>query len=580
MTKITYGSTGLDAVTPSTQNAHLLNATPSVKLGPLAVVSLASTTVLAACGGGTASDSDSDSLVQTPPEPPGPGVDAAAASRFLGQAAFGGDLKAITRVQELGFSAWLDEQLAMPLTLPSRVDYIKTTFPRWQESGFLSKWRLDKSVWAALIQSPDVLRQRVTLALSEIFVVSMMSITPLWRAFLSASYVDLLQKHAFDTYRELLGAVTLSPAMGTMLNMNRNRKANLKTGRVPDENYAREVLQLFSIGLYELNSDGTLRFKDGAAQLTYTQKDISGLAAVFTGWALNSTFKGDPTNAMKPMVLNPAAHTQTAKNFLTTTIPSKTDGEESLRIALDAIANHANVGPFIGKQLIQRLVTSNPSPAYVGRVAAVFNDNGSGVRGDLKAVVKAVLLDHEAWKTEQAGETTRGKVREPIVRMVQWARTFNAGIQWPDQFEFNTSDPATMLGQSPMRSPSVFNFFRPGYVPPSKPLSDLGLQAPELQITDETSVVGWVNFAEKLVQGGVENIQPDYTHELTLAATPEVLLEHLSLLLAGGRLSEKTKTTITQAIHTMPSATAKDKLNRVCAAVHLVLCVPEYLIQV
>jgi uncharacterized protein (DUF1800 family) len=525
----------------------------------------------------------------TTPAPPGPGVDVATASSFLGKAGFGGDLKVIAKVQELGFSAWLDQQLDMPLTVPSRLDYIKTTWPDWQTNGgHLSRWRLDKALWAGLIQSPDVLRQRVALALSEIFVVSLDAITPLWRSLLIASYFDMLQKNAFGNYRKLLEDVTLSPAMWTMLSVNKNRKANT-AGRVPDENYAREVLQLFSIGLHQLAQDGTLL--GGVAKPTYTLEDVTGLASVFTGWSLAASTASDPTNVVKPMVFDSKHHTTDSKNFLNLSIAANTSGEASLKIALDHIANHANVGPFIGKQLIQRLVTSNPSPAYVARVAAVFNNNGAGIRGDLKAVVKSILLDHEAWRVEGTGDTARGKLREPMIRFVQWARTFNVSVKWNNAFEFSTSDPARYLGQSPMRSGSVFNFFRPGFTPSSRSFSDLGLKAPELQITDETSVIGWINFAETMVQGKFsfatnsggtrsETLAPNYDYEISLAANPEALTDHLSVVLAGGRLSVKTKTIISQAIRSMSSATSADKLSQVHAAVHLVLCSPEYLVQV
>ncbi len=279
--------------------------------------------------------------------------------------------------------------------------------------------------------------------------------------------------------------------MGEYLTFVNNRKADPRQGRVPDENYAREVMQLFTIGLWELEPDGVRRLVDGQPVPTYDQNDISGLARVFTGWRRPDV----DTNARysMPMVQRERDHELGSKSFLGVTIPEDTPGEESLAIALDTLTAHPNVGPFICRQLIQRLVTSNPSPAYVGRVAAVFDNNGSDVRGDLGAVVRAVLLDDEAWLADQP--STFGKLREPVLRFTVVARALDVNSDDDDDWGFdNTSDSATSLGQLPFASPSVFNFYRPGYVAPQTPLSDLDLVAPEFQIVDETSAIGWINW--------------------------------------------------------------------------------------
>ena len=479
-------------------------------------------------------------------------------------------------MQALGYSAWLDDQFAQPRT-QGHFDWMRANgyAVATNVNGFAGT---DNTLWRKLISSPDLLRQRITLALSEIFVVSMAGLPVAWRSFVAASYMDVLEANAFGTYRALLEAVTLSPGMGVYLNMRGNQKEDPATGRVPDENYAREVLQLFSIGLVELAADGSLR--NGVATDTYTQETISGLARVFTGWDFDGFSRDDPAWAQKPMVLNAARHSAGAKSFLDISIPAGTEGRASLTQALDTIAAHANVGPYIGRQLIQRLVASHPSPAYVARVSAVFNDNGAGVRGDLRAVIKAVLLDSEARGAPVAGQTTRGKLREPIQRFVQWARSF--GLTSPTGLWNigNLSDPASRLGQSPLRSPSVFNFYRPGYVPPNSALGSAGITAPEFQITNESSVVAWANFAQTFVENPPGEAITNYTAELALAGDAAALVRRVALLLAADALSADTLSRITTAVGTIAATTDSGKLNRVRAAIHLVLCAPEYLVQI
>ena len=470
---------------------------------PLAAV-LALSAALAACGGGGGS-SESPSPPPPPPPPPPAPPTAAEASRLLGQAAFAATDAQIARVQSLGYAGWLDEQFATART-QGHYDWMVANGYAIADNinGFQGT---DNTLWRKLISSPDALRQRMTLALSEIFVVSMAGLPVAWRSFVAASYVDVLEANAFGTYRALLEAVTLSPAMGVYLNMRGNQKEDPATGREPDENYAREVLQLFSIGLRELNADGSL--KNGVASDTYDQATISGLAKVFTGWDFDGYTRSTPAWAQKPMTFNATKHSPAEKKFLGVTIAAGTDGVAALRTALDTIANHPNVGPFIGRQLIQRFVTSQPSAAYVGRVSAVFADNGSGLRGDLKAVLRAVLLDDEARRAPQAGETTRGRLREPVQRFIQWARSFGLASPTGLWNVGNLSDPANRLGQSPLRSPSVFNFFRPGFVPPGTPMAARGAAAPEFQIVNESTVAQYVNMLEQHLLRGVHVHAPD-----------------------------------------------------------------------
>ncbi len=526
---------------------------------------------VAACGGG-----GGEAAPLAPPPPPPAAPTAAQASRFLAQASFAASDAEIARVQAIGTSAWLDDQFTQPRT-QSHYDWMLARGYA-VDTNINNFSGTENTLWRKLISSPDLLRQRLTLALSEIFVVSMAGLPVAWRGFVAANFMDTLEANAFGTYRTLLEAVSLSAGMGLYLNMRGNQKEDAVTGRVPDENYAREVLQLFSIGLVELAVDGTPR--GGVLTDTYGQDTITGLARVFTGWDFDGYSRIETSWAQRPMVLNATRHSTLAATFLGSTIAANTEGRAALMMALDTIANHANVAPFIGRQLIQRLVSSNPSAAYVGRVAAAFNNNGAGVRGDLKAVIKAVLLDDEARRDPSAADTARGKLREPIVRFVQWARTFGLGSPTGLWNIGNLSDPAARLGQSPLRSPSVFNFYRPGYVPPNSALGTANITAPEFQITNESTVVGWANYAQSFVARAPGETIADYGREIALASDANALVRRVSLLLAADGLAADTLATITTAVASISDASDAGKLNRVYAAIHLVLCAPEYLVQI
>jgi uncharacterized protein (DUF1800 family) len=438
-------------------------------------------------------------------------------------------------------------------------------------------------VWYQLIASPDGLRQRIALARSEFFVVSSNGVTIQSGAFAMAAWWDTLVANAFGNFRSLLEAVTLHPAMGVYLNTRGNQKENLATGRQPDENYGREVMQLFSIGLYELNIDGSNRLNGAGLPIeTYDQSAVTSLARVFTGWDLDATGATAVTNPLQvrnPMVPVPALHSTLASSFLGASVPANTDARTGLRIALDALFNHANVGPFFGKQLIQRLVTSNPSAAYVARVAGAFNNNGAGVRGDLKAVIRAVLLDPEARSASVAAQPAWGKVREPMLRFAQWARTFGATSASGQWRIGDLSDPSTQLGQSPLRAGSVFNFFRPGYVPPNTSLASAGLLAPEMQLTNESTVAAWINFMQTTIRSGLVGVASTYPNEMALAGDVTALVNRLNLLLCAGQLSTASQRTIGTAVSTIPAATLAGQQTRVQAAVLLVMAAPEYIVQ-
>ena len=542
--------------------------------GPTTAPSLAvlSAIVVSACGGG---GGDATAL------PPNATISSADASRFLAQASMGADRTQIARVQAIGYAAWIDEQIALPAST-ARADWLVSQgydaagVNNVNKNGFNG---FDASVWRKLIASPDTLRQRVTLALSEIVVASILGLTGGWRQFAAASFLDLLEANAFGNYRTLLQQVSLSPAMGEFLTYRGNVKANASTGALPDENYARELMQLFTIGLGQLNLDGTPKLVNGLPQDTYGLSDITGLARIFTGWDWDlSVGNGNtPDFQRRPMVQVAARHETGASTFLRSTVPAGQDGPTSLTSALDIIFAHPNVAPFISRQLIQRLVTSNPSPAYVQRVATVFTSDGQGVRGNLAAVIKTLLLDDEARSPGSA--TSYGKLREPILRLTGWARATGVTSASDGWAIGDTSDPATRLGQSPGRSPSVFNFYRPGYVPPNSAIGTAALVAPEFQITNESSVVGYINFMQTLVNGGVGDVKADYTALLALADGSQTLLDELNLVLAAGQLSAATLATMKTALDSMASGTAATRANRVYAALVLVLAAPEYLVQ-
>jgi uncharacterized protein (DUF1800 family) len=551
--------------------------------------------VVAACGGGSGGSGDSG----PPPTP-------TEAARFLTQASFGPNDASLAALSQQSIRAWLDDQFARPQRLHRSTMDAETA--RLAGTGNISESTFYESWWQQAVAGDDQLRQRVTFALSQIFVVSFADSNVRSYPRGMASYYDTLGQHAFGNYRQLLEAVTLHPMMGMYLTMMRNQKEDPTTGRMPDENYAREVMQLFSIGLYELEADGTLR-RDGSGEPieTYTHDDISGLAKVFTGWSwyagpnltdrTRQRFFGNnahPDRDWQPMqaynrhAANTDFHSASEKRFLGAVIPatSSPDPEGDLRIALDTLFNHPNTGPFIGRQLIQRLVTSNPSPAYVGRVAAAFANNGAGVRGDMKAVVSAVLLDPEARNVSLA-DTGYGKLREPVIRLANFLRAFKATSQSGRYSGIgDTDDVAQRLGQTPLKAPSVFNFYRPGYAPPNTTIATAGLVAPELQIAHEVSVAGYLNYMRGWVTvSNTRDVRQDYSAEIALADDPAALVERVNLLLMSGQMTDALRAQIVAAVtsrsYTGTNQTSLDAMrrDRVCIAVFLVLASPDYLTQ-
>ena len=520
-----------------------------------------------------------------------------AAARFLQHAQFSSTDAEITAVRQMGASAWLTQQ--MDLTSQSAWDWLNSQGYAAIDSNnnYNNSTQANYMVWQKIMASPDALRQRVALALSEFFVVGTAGVQLNWPQFAMAAYWDVLADNAFGNFRQLLEAVTLNLAMGDFLNTRNNQKEDLVRGLVPDENYAREVMQLFSIGVIKLNLDGTPVLDSNGQQVeTYTQSDVSNLARVFTGYQQDQTLGTvlfPPTTnvqnvgyARRRMVLNATRHSLLEANFLGANIPAGTDGTTALTIGLNTLFNHPNVGPFFGRQMIQRLVTSNPSPAYVARVATVFNNNGSGVRGDLAAVFRAILLDDEAISTTGLSSSSFGKLREPAIRIAQWARTF--GIK-SNSGTWKIGNLTAGLGQSPLQAASVFNFFRPGYVPPNSPLASTRSTAPEFQLVHETSVPSYMNYLEGILARGINvgtpqgiDIVPAYTTELTLVGNPAALVDRLNRVLAAGQLSQTTVDMIASALaYDTSTATSSDTLRfaYVAKAIMFVMSSPEYLVQ-
>jgi len=493
---------------------------------------------------------------------------AAEASRFLQQCSIAATDADIAALQSMGYAAWLDAQFAKP---------VSQTHYNWLMSrgygataNIFSSAGIDDSLWRGLIAEQNPVMQRLAMFWLEFFVVSLAGLPVGWPQFMGAAYVDLLTRLAVANFRDLLSAVTLSPAMGEYLSLRGSLPADAASNRHPDENYAREIMQLFTLGLYQLAPDGSRVLVNGQPQPTYSQSDVTGLAAAFTGWNFAAS-DATPGYTVLPMVQVPGHHASYSSSFLGTTVPANTSGQAALTIILDTLFHHPNLAPFVSRQLIQRLVTSNPSSAYIARVAAVFANDGSGVRGNMKAVFKAALLDSEARSSSGAG-----RLREPMLRFAQWGRTFKASASTGAWSIGNTSDPATALGQSPLRAPTVFNFFSPGYSPPGSTLASAGQVAPETQLLDESTVAGYLNFMQRAIGSGIGDVAANYSGELALATNVSALLARLNLLLAANQLDNTTLGQISAALNTIDATTAAGKQARVEAAIFLVMASPAY----
>ena len=539
--------------------------------GGAQALAAASLLALAACGDGGSSGGGSAPVPVPTPVPTVTPITAKQASRFLSQAAIGYSRAEMSDVTSQGFNGWLGSQFGMPR--PQRFWDFLTANGYSAAANQNNQAGFDPMMWSQLMNGGDVLRQRVGLALLSQWVVSIDGISTPFRQFAMAAYLDKLWDNAFGNFRDIMEAVSTSTAMGLYLTFLGNRKANAATGSIPDENYARELMQLFTIGLSQLNMDGTLKQPGGQPVPTYTQTDVGQAARVWTGYTYANAVSTTPDRHQLGMVINPALFETGGASFLGINTPLGSDGAAARKVALDGIFQHANVPPFVAKQLIQHLVTSNPSPAYVQRVAQVFADNGSGVRGDMKEVVRAILMDSEARDDNAVASTSFGKLREPVVRLVQWARAFKVTSPtnlWPFG---NTNSTANRIGESPGRAPSVFNFFRPGYVPPGTALATNNLVAPEFQITSEPSLIAYTNYMQTVIQSGAGEARPDYSALTAIAADSQALLDELNLVLAAGQIHATVIGQMKTALDSITNTT-----NRIYAAVLLVMASPDYLV--
>ncbi len=511
------------------------------------------------------------------------------AARFLSQSTFGAADALITKVQSQGFDGFLNEQFAAPISshlafVDAAVAALPAPSPSPSATPNQPTQTMTNDAWfTRSIAGSDQLRQRVAFALSEILVVSLNSAGLGNKPFALPAYYDVLVKDAFGNYRQLLEDITLNPGMGAYLNMLQNDKGNASKGTLPNENYAREIMQLFSIGLYDLNLDGSLTLgADGFPIATYSQDAVLGIAAAFTGWTYYQTgtpvfFPGAGKQDWRDPMVNVASHHDVnAKTILNgVVLPAGQTAAQDLKGTLDTIFNHPNVGPFICRQLIQRLVTSNPSPGYVYRVASVFNNNGSGVRGDLRAVVRAILMDYDARGNAHL-EQGAGKQREPLLRLTSLLRAFGASSP---SGNFSVRGAYAAFDEQAMSSPTVFNFFSPDYESPGA-IAAAGLRSPEFEITTETTVVTTANFLRNAVYGYVgpasDKVTLNLSGEITLAANPANLVDHLNSLLLAGTMSSSMRNIVINAVGQIP---ANNPTERARTAIYLVINSPEFAIE-
>jgi uncharacterized protein (DUF1800 family) len=543
-------------------------------------------------------------------------------ARFLAQATLGFEDYHVEEVAQLGFEGWIDTQMAVELSLYlPEFQHIyaecEREYNEFKEEGdsdyFPGDYHFNYAWWHTNLTNEDLLRQRVAFALSEIFVISMESDLELYPEGVSA-YYDMLGKHAFGNYRDLLYDVSLHPCMGFFLSHFRNPKTDLENNIFPDENYAREIMQLFSIGLYELNSDGSRKTDANSNYIpAYDNSDIREMARVFTGLCIGGfdqrfldylegleepvpelsfdyEFVGTQVDKTIPMKMYEDFHEQGEKIILKDNIiPDGQSGIKDINDAVDILFNHENVGPFIGRKLIQHLVKSNPTPAYIERISAVFADNGSGERGDLGAVIKAILLDEEARNCSYLQDPDHGKLREPVIRFSQLFRlipkTAPFGYYWSDGSEVREE-----LKNHPMRAPSVFNFFLPDF----QPVGDLAknnLVGPEFQIHNSQTSVSYINqmklrtIYQYFFKGEGDSkgwgddvllVTPNYPNLASNFTDTEALINYFDAMLTNGRLSDRTRNIIRSAINDLEGGGMLDHLT---IALYLIMISPDYIIM-
>ncbi len=544
------------------------------------------------------------------------------AARLLEQTTFGATRSEINRVASIGVDAYLNEQFNAPQTL--HLDTVRTD-PRYPKEPYAV---MMPSIWKQYFEANDQLRQRVVSALSQIVVISLQNNTIGDQACGAAAYLDIIGRNAFGNYRDILKQVTMSPAMGEYLNMKGSAKADPVLKSIPSENYARELLQLFSIGTVMLNLDGSVQFSGGKPVETYSEATAQEFARALTGWHFAGQDQTKTWRWLYPDVPYPSdaasgakacaawsqpmqpwlasyrasddkrdiaggAHDTGTKALLTyagsnnfkQSIPASQTPQQDLGDVIENVFNHPNVGPFISELLIQRLVTSNPTGAYVARVATVFNNNGAGVRGDLKAVVKAILTDAEA-RTPVAGQSPSfGKLREPIIRFTQFHRAFSAVMAGGAYSNIYDLGDSTELGQSPLNAPSVFNFYHPDFSA-TGPLAKASLVGPEFEITNSATIAGFMDFSKYSIVGGFSSydptkwLKPNYDAYLVMANTPATMVDELNVLLMAGSMSPQFRTQLIDvATKLTDSSATTQSMERLKLVLWLILNSPEYSIQ-
>jgi uncharacterized protein (DUF1800 family) len=508
--------------------------------------------------------------------------------RFLEEATFGPNSPLIAQVQSVGFAGFLQQQFATPASGYPTLPLYPTTEPATCTGTCplenYTMYPIQVTFFKNALTAPDQLRQRVAFALQQIIVASGLTVNqPSWMT----PYLQIFSNDAFGNFRTLLGDITLNPAMGSYLNMAGNNKG------APNENYGRECLQLFSVGLNLLNPDGSLMTdSQGNPIPTYTQATVDAFSRVFTGWNLQAA-KASPApcsttttcpDYLDPMTVTPGNHDAGAKMLLNgTTIPAFSpqtvaSANAELNTALDNIFNHPNVGPFISKNLIEHLVTSNPSAAYVSRVSAIFNNDGTGTRGNLQAVVQQILLDPEA-RTSPVSPLF-GHLQEPVLFITRFLRAFNTTSATTDFVLSDTYLPSGLqMGEPLFLSPSVFNYYPPSYS--INPAPGILINGPEFSIQSTATALARINFVAEVTYHTMSTSSPtrptgtwlDLSAFTPLASNPSQLIAALNNLLMHGNASSTLLSNISTALASMTGATSLAITQR---AVYLFAASPEY----
>lgn len=559
---------------------------PAAVTAGLASVSAA----LAACGGGDAGAASADEPEQTAPPPAAP-LTEAQASRFLHQATMGPTLETIDDVKRRGIKAWLDEQFEMRRSM-SLMERMQRNLPdtNLHVAGTRSH-NVPELFYEQAVTERAQLRCRVAWALSQILVASYSEPRLEIQTSSLAHFNDMLHDEAFGNYRNILLRASRSTVMGYYLTfITPSVNKNITPGFKPDENYARELMQLFSIGVTKLNIDGTPQLDaKGAPVPSYGPNDILELAKVFTGY----TEFANPFDKARDAVPQQINHIGGPKTFLGKTI-EHADMVQELELAIDVIFNHQNVGPFLASRLITKLVTSNPSPAYIRRVAQRFNDDGTGVRGNLKAVVEAILLDEEARTPPERALDVYGKFHEPVLMLTNVLRLEEpelkpeaaaAGRGW----DFDDTSSELSLWQSPYNSPSVFNFYDAEYVSPGSRMARRGLVSPEFQLFNSITALSMLNYLKQRitnVPSSFINVVPTFKGLLPLASSPRQLVNAVDLVLTAASHSDQELTEMARAIEQITVPTSGDpklvlaaQTKRVSVAIILITHSPMFVVR-